>query len=168
MAVPFRAVCAVALACSVAGCVATRPSPAPERPDRMVSLRGDSEPFQRLGRKAFPQPKASCLEAVVRTFKNIGLGTEKADLESGVAVSGKATVHRAAVALSGGGTVVQRTEDTKIYVRVTGSETTCDVDVRKLRLWRDTVELENGRESWLATQLRSFMIGVEQELAEAQ
>jgi hypothetical protein len=162
----MRSPALLALSCVLAtACVTTSRPPTP--PDKLVSVHGDSDPFPKSGRRTFPHPKAQCFEAVLATFKTTGHGVDKADLESGIAVSGKATVYRAAVPIPGG-TVVQRTEHSKLYVRVTGSGSSCDVDVRKLRFWSDTRELENARESWLNAQLHGFMVGVEQELLDAQ
>ncbi len=153
---------ALALGCVLATACATS-SPTAAVPDnRMVSIHGPSEPFTKLGRRTFPYPKERCFQAVLTTFKNTGHGVDRADAGSGLAISGKGTVYRAQVPVAGA--LVQRTNDTKLYVRVTASGTSCEVDVRRLRLWREATELENAREGWVNEQLRGFMTGVEQEL----
>jgi len=162
-------VAAFAYAC-VVGCASSgKPSgdasAKPTAGDESISLDGGDAVFAELGRKSFPYSKPRCFDAAVNALKNSGHGAERADLEPGTIVSRKLTVYRATRA-SSRTTFAAQTVDNKFYVQVTGDNAACTVAVTKLRAWANTLEVETRTRKWVAAHLRSFVRGVEQELAD--
>jgi hypothetical protein len=156
---------------SVIGCASSGKPPADSRAkptpdDEMISLDGNDPVFAELGRKSFPHSKLRCFDASVNTLNNSGLGTERADLEPGTIVSRKVTVYRAEKATASRTTFSVQTVDNKFYVLVTGDDTSCTVAVTKLRAWSNTLEVDTRTRKWVAAHLRSFVRGVEEELAD--